>query len=36
MRLLLVPLDDSILFPNTTATVAADVGDSERVLVLPR
>src|SRR5918998_118423 len=36
MRLLLVPLDDSILFPNMTATVAADVGDEQRVLVLPR
>jgi ATP-dependent Lon protease len=36
MRLLLIPLDDSILFPNMTATVAADVGDEKRVLVLPR
>src|ERR687886_141474 len=27
MKLLLVPLDDSILFPAMTATVAADVGD---------
>src|SRR5215212_5667079 len=36
MRLLLVPLDDTILFPNMTATVAADVGDERRVLVLPR
>ena len=36
MRLLLVPLDDSVLFPNMTATVAADVGDEKRVLVLPR
>jgi ATP-dependent Lon protease len=36
MQLLLVPLDDSILFPGMTATVAADVGDAKRVLVLPR
>ena len=36
MRLLLVPLDDSILFPNMTATIVADVGDEERVLVVPR
>ena len=36
MRLLLVPLDDTILFPNMTATVAADVGDEQRVLVVPR
>jgi ATP-dependent Lon protease len=36
MQLLLVPLDDSVLFPNMTATIAADVGDAERVFVLPR
>jgi ATP-dependent Lon protease len=36
MRLLLIPLDDTVLFPNMTATVAADVGDEQRVLVLPR
>jgi len=36
MQLLLIPLDDSILFPDMTATVAADVGDAKRVLVLPR
>src|SRR5947208_1918690 len=36
MRLLLVPLEDSILFPNMTATIAADVGGEKRVLVLPR
>jgi ATP-dependent Lon protease len=34
--LLLVPLDDSILFPGMTATLAADLGDEERVLVVPR
>ncbi len=36
MQLLLVPLDDSILFPGMTATVAADVGDAERVFVVVR
>ena len=36
MQLLLVPLDDSILFPGMTATVAGDVGDAEQVFVLPR
>ena len=36
MKLLLIPLDDSILFPGMSATVAADVGDAERVFVLPR
>ena len=36
MRLLLVPLDDSVLFPHMTATISAEVGDETRVLVLPR
>ena len=36
MQLLLVPLDDSILFPGMTATIAADVGDAEQVFLLPR
>ena len=36
MQLPLIPLDDSILFPGMTATIAADVGDAERVFVLPR
>ena len=36
MRLLLVPLDDSVLFPSMTATLAAEVGDEKRVFVLPR
>jgi ATP-dependent Lon protease len=36
MRLLLVPLDDTIIFPAMTATIAADVGDEKRVLLLPR
>ncbi len=36
MKLLLVPLDESILFPGMTATVVADVGEEDRVFVLPR
>jgi ATP-dependent Lon protease len=36
MQLLLVPLDDSILFPGMTVTIAADVGDAGKVFMLPR
>ncbi len=36
MQLRLIPLDDSILLPAMTATIAADVGDAERVFVVPR
>ncbi|MET0957277.1 MAG: LON peptidase substrate-binding domain-containing protein, partial [Solirubrobacterales bacterium] len=36
MQLPLVPLDDTILFPGMTATIAADVGDAEQVFLLPR
>ncbi len=35
-NLILVPLDDSILFPGMTATIAAETGDEERVLLVPR
>jgi len=34
--LLLVPVDDSVVFPNMTVTLAVDVGDEERVLIVPR
>ncbi len=34
--LLLVPVDDSVVFPNMTVTLAVDVGDEERVIVVPR
>jgi ATP-dependent Lon protease len=34
--LLLVPIDDSVVFPNMTVTLAIDVGDEERVLLVPR
>ncbi len=36
MQLLLIPLDDTVLFPSMTATLAAEVGDEKRVFVLPR
>jgi ATP-dependent Lon protease len=34
--LLLVPLDDALIFPGMTGTLALDVGDEERVLLVPR
>ena len=34
--LLLVPVDDSVVFPTMTVTLAVDVGDEERVLLVPR
>src|SRR5436189_3055117 len=34
--LLLVPLDDIVVFPNMNVTIAADVGDEDRVLLVPR
>jgi len=34
--LLLVTVDDSVVFPNMTVTLAVDVGDEERVLIVPR
>jgi ATP-dependent Lon protease len=34
--LLLVPVDDSVVFPNMTVTLAVDVGDEERVVLVPR
>src|SRR5437868_5242874 len=33
---LLVPLDDIVVFPNMNVTIAADVGEEERVLLVPR
>ncbi len=35
-NLILVPLEDSILFPGMTATLAVETGDEERVLLVPR
>jgi ATP-dependent Lon protease len=34
--LLLVPVDDSVVFPNMTLTLAVAVGDEERVVLVPR
>jgi ATP-dependent Lon protease len=34
-RLLLVPLDDVVVFPGMSLTLAIDVGDEERVLLVP-
>jgi ATP-dependent Lon protease len=34
--LLLVPVDDSVVFPNMTVTLTVDVGDETRVLLVPR
>ncbi len=34
--LLLVPLEDIVVFPNMTVTLTVDVGDEERVLLVPR
>src|SRR4051794_30600961 len=36
MSYLLIPLDDAIVFPTVTATLPIDVGDEERVFLLPR
>ena len=34
--LLLVPLEDLVVFPNMDVTLTVDVGDEERVLLVPR
>ncbi len=34
--LLLIPVDDSVVFPTMTVTLAVDVGDAERVVLVPR
>src|SRR5579884_1701591 len=35
-RLLLVPLDDTVVFPGMSLTLAIDTGQEERVLLVPR
>jgi ATP-dependent Lon protease len=35
-NLLLVPVDDSVVFPHMTVTLAVDVGDESRVVLVPR
>ncbi|HET7573101.1 MAG TPA: LON peptidase substrate-binding domain-containing protein, partial [Gaiellaceae bacterium] len=34
--LVLVPLEDTVVFPGMTVTLTVDVGDEERVLLVPR
>ncbi len=34
--LLLVPLEDTVVFPNMNVTLAADVGDDDRVILVPK
>ena len=34
-NLLLIPLEDSVVFPNMTVTLTVDVGDAERVFLVP-
>jgi len=34
-RLLLVPLEDAVVFPTMTLSLAVDVGDEDRVLLVP-
>jgi ATP-dependent Lon protease len=34
-RLLLIPLEDTVVFPNMTVTLTVDAGDDERVLLVP-
>ncbi|MFM7735027.1 MAG: endopeptidase La [Alphaproteobacteria bacterium] len=35
-RLRLIPLDDTVVFPNMTVTLGVDVGEESRVLLLPK
>ena len=35
-KLLLVPLDDVVVFPNMNVTLTVEVGDEERVLLVPK
>ncbi|HSJ93460.1 MAG TPA: LON peptidase substrate-binding domain-containing protein [Gaiellaceae bacterium] len=35
-NLLLVPLEDAVVFPHMDVTLTVDVGDEERVLLVPR
>jgi ATP-dependent Lon protease len=35
-RLLLVPLEDLVVFPNMNVTLTIDVGDEDRVLLVPK
>ena len=32
----LIPIEDSVVFPGMTVTLALEVGDAERVFLVPR
>ena len=34
--LLLVPVEDAVVFPDMNITITADVGDDDRVLLVPK
>jgi ATP-dependent Lon protease len=34
-NLLLIPLEDTVVFPNMSVTLTVDVGDAERVFLVP-
>ena len=34
--LLLIPLEDTVVFPGMTVTLAVDAGDEDRVLLVPK
>ena len=34
-NLLLIPLEDSVVFPNMSVTLTVDVGEAERVFLVP-
>src|SRR4051812_40418674 len=36
MAYLLIPLDEAIVFPTVTATLPIEVGEEERIFLLPR
>ena len=36
MNLLLIPLEDTVVFPNMNLTLPVDAGDEERVVLVPR
>ena len=35
-KLLLVPLDDIVVFPHMNVTLTVEVGDEDRVLLVPK
>jgi len=36
VKYLLIPLDDTVVFPNMTVTLPLDTADEDRVLLVPR